>query len=412
MSALPQDTDDGFAPTQFHDEPLPHLRPQREEPAPSRLLREEPLEEDEFYRDGSVHRVERRQHTRHGISGLFWRGRDDDADAGDTGHAQQGLPAADERQQPLPEAQPSFLRQEPKAAASRAAAGAAAPTGESSAGGSSAAPFAILALVVALVCGGWLAARHFFKAAPLPTPEEQAEAQANATLAAAPDAEGPEALGVVALERLQEAPSPSTGAPTPVTPSDPAIAETAASPVQPTSPAPAPQDPAPVATAAPAVPTSSDAVAQVGINAGFAAAITQLQADVAALKGRQAAPAATGSATDASSTPAPARRVVRVRPAPVPQVSEQEAARQAALAAQAAEAAQARGAVLAVDLWDGRPSVVVGTGSPQDRRVQFLLEGDRRNGITLKAADVRRQEAVFDVNGQRATYTAEGQARN
>jgi hypothetical protein len=58
--------------------------------------------------------------------------------------------------------------------------------------------------------------------------------------------------------------------------------------------------------------------------------------------------------------------------------------------------------VLAVDLWDGKPSVVVGTGLADDKRVVFLAEGDRKGRVTLKEANVAAQEAVFDIQGQEA----------
>ncbi|WP_204352019.1 hypothetical protein, partial [Klebsiella pneumoniae] len=66
------------------------------------------------------------------------------------------------------------------------------------------------------------------------------------------------------------------------------------------------------------------------------------------------------------------------------------------------------GTVLAVDLWDGQPSVVVGTGVPADKRVLFLREGDSKNGVTVKAANPAAQSALFDVNGREALLRADG----
>lgn len=146
-------------------------------------------------------------------------------------------------------------------------------------------------------------------------------------------------------------------------------------------------------------------VAQVGINAGFASAITQLQADVVDLRSRLAGPArwqanagarpAAGavSSDGAGSTAPRVARAPRARP-PAPATPTTESA--------AARTPEASGRVLAVDLWDGKPSVVVGTGIADDKRVVFLAEGDRKGRVTLKEANVAAQEAVFDIQGQEA----------
>ncbi|MBW8833399.1 MAG: hypothetical protein JF606_29305 [Burkholderiales bacterium] len=55
--------------------------------------------------------------------------------------------------------------------------------------------------------------------------------------------------------------------------------------------------------------------------------------------------------------------------------------------------------LLAVDIWDGKPSVVIGTTDASDR-VRFLREGDQQNGVIVKQADARRQRAVFDIAGR------------
>jgi hypothetical protein len=108
--------------------------------------------------------------------------------------------------------------------------------------------------------------------------------------------------------------------------------------------------------------------------AGLAAAVDRLQA-------RQVA----------------ARRMVRRAAAPV-----------AAASAPAAPAA-AQAQLLSVDMWDGRPSVVIGTGSAEDRRVRFLAEGDRQSGIALKHASPHEQRAVIDVAGREVVLDREGQ---
>lgn len=51
--------------------------------------------------------------------------------------------------------------------------------------------------------------------------------------------------------------------------------------------------------------------------------------------------------------------------------------------------------LLAVDLWDGQPSIVVGTNAPGDKRSRVLAVGDTFNGITLQSVDVAAQRATF-----------------
>ncbi|WCM90521.1 hypothetical protein [Acidovorax sp. NCPPB 3576] len=68
------------------------------------------------------------------------------------------------------------------------------------------------------------------------------------------------------------------------------------------------------------------------------------------------------------------------------------------------------GQLLSVDLWDGRPSIVVGTGETADQRVRVLQQGDSYNGITLKSIDVAARRATFDVGqGRLVQLSVEGQ---
>lgn len=57
------------------------------------------------------------------------------------------------------------------------------------------------------------------------------------------------------------------------------------------------------------------------------------------------------------------------------------------------------GQVLSVDLWDGKPSVVVVTGDPVDKRTVVMQPGDSLNGISLREASVQDRSASFDVGG-------------
>lgn len=60
--------------------------------------------------------------------------------------------------------------------------------------------------------------------------------------------------------------------------------------------------------------------------------------------------------------------------------------------------------LLSVDLWNGRPSVVIGNGNPSSPQVRVLEPGDAINGVTLRAVDVTSGRATF-VNEQNETVT-------
>ena len=64
-----------------------------------------------------------------------------------------------------------------------------------------------------------------------------------------------------------------------------------------------------------------------------------------------------------------------------------------------APAPAAQGQLLAIDTWDGRPSVVVGTGMPGDQRVRVLQPGESFNGISLQSVDVQAGRATFSAAG-------------
>jgi len=59
------------------------------------------------------------------------------------------------------------------------------------------------------------------------------------------------------------------------------------------------------------------------------------------------------------------------------------------------------GQLLAVDIWNGEASVVVGTGLPGDDRTRVLRPGDVYNGLALQAADPATGTATFMVPGGR-----------
>lgn len=68
----------------------------------------------------------------------------------------------------------------------------------------------------------------------------------------------------------------------------------------------------------------------------------------------------------------------------------------------APRAATLGGQLLAVDLWAGHASVVVGTGTPGDQRIRVLRPGDRYNGVVLLSADPAAGTASFQVQGGRS----------
>jgi hypothetical protein len=69
----------------------------------------------------------------------------------------------------------------------------------------------------------------------------------------------------------------------------------------------------------------------------------------------------------------------------------------------AAEARSRAGQLLAVDVWGGVPSVVVGTGEFADRRTRVLRPGDSHNGVSLLHADPVTGQATFGAAG--TTFT-------
>jgi hypothetical protein len=61
--------------------------------------------------------------------------------------------------------------------------------------------------------------------------------------------------------------------------------------------------------------------------------------------------------------------------------------------------------VLSVDMWDGRPSVVVGVAGAPAGQVRVLQPGDSYNGVTLTGVDVPEQRATFS-DGTRSVSIA------
>jgi Meckel syndrome type 1 protein len=55
--------------------------------------------------------------------------------------------------------------------------------------------------------------------------------------------------------------------------------------------------------------------------------------------------------------------------------------------------------LMAVDLWNGTPSAVIGTTTPGDGRIKVMQPGDVINGVQLRGAQADGQRATFGVRG-------------
>ncbi|MEN5250941.1 hypothetical protein ABE441_04620 [Alcaligenes aquatilis] len=102
----------------------------------------------------------------------------------------------------------------------------------------------------------------------------------------------------------------------------------------------------------------------------------------------------------ALSTPAPEPEVVPVvEPAPVKKPVTRRA--------KAAPKPSVR--LVSVDMWDGKPSVVVASTRAGDNQTLVMRPGDTVNGVTLQSASASERSASFLVNGKTIKLTVEGQ---
>lgn len=125
----------------------------------------------------------------------------------------------------------------------------------------------------------------------------------------------------------------------------------------------------------------------------------------AAAPAHSSAPAPAPTATEASAVrPAAATQRVMVKAQPARAVTSRPAVNQKAAASKAVPAEKAAapalsGQLIAVDMWNGEPSVVVASGIPGDRRMRVLRPGDVVNGMALKSADPVSRTATFVAPG-------------
>ena len=200
---------------------------------------------------------------------------------------------------------------------------------------------------------------------------------------------------------------------------DPAIPELPAARTQPDAsvePTPTPAMPEPVPSAIetvgakgaasdlaesppqPAAPSTAELAAAVradkaeAANAELLIRLAHVESTLAELRDRL--PAKPDPVTTASPVSVPA---VATAARPIRKV--------AARAAKSAPLTIRGGQLLAVDMWNGMPSVVVGTGLPGDTRVRVLKQGDRHNGVALLKVDPVARTATFGVNGKSFTLS-------
>ncbi|MFA1602587.1 hypothetical protein ACDW82_02900 [Alcaligenes faecalis] len=104
----------------------------------------------------------------------------------------------------------------------------------------------------------------------------------------------------------------------------------------------------------------------------------------------------------ALSTPSP-----EPEPVAVPVVEPAPVKKPVARRAKAAPKPSVR--LVSVDMWDGKPSVVVASTRPGDNQTLVMRPGDTVNGVTLQSASASERSASFLVNGKTTKLTVEGQ---
>lgn len=269
------------------------------------------------------------------------------------------------------------------AALSAQSAGTDAAPGRVKAGKSSLPLLGLLVVTVAACAGSWLAfsdrgsaLRHeFFAAQPLPSEDgaRQALEPTEAPLA------GPALPQVAAADQslLTPAPAPLAG---------PASA--------------AAPEPAPAATA----PADSTISGNAASGTPALDVEQRLQTIETMLAGIQAQLGRVESArVSAATAPAPAPRPSTPRPHRNAAASGNAPAKPTPAVAAEPSPPRMAGQLLAVDVWGGAPSVVVGTGDPGDRRIRVLRPGDTHNGVSLLRADPATGQATFAAGT--ATFT-------
>ena len=215
---------------------------------------------------------------------------------------------------------------------------------------------------------------------PKPDPQPDLQTKQDEALPSTPETPaGAAAAGAAGnVDRAERA-----GLPDPA----PAPAALAGSPVAST--------PAPVAEAKPA---PEPPIKQEATNAAISARLDRLEAMLTEIRDRVTAkPPVVAAAAPAPAVAATPEKASREKRAPtVRKVTPAKAV-----------PAISNGQLLAVDMWNGVPSVVVGTGLPGDKRVRVLKRGDVYNGVALIDVDPVARTATFGLgNGRSFTLSA------
>ena len=123
------------------------------------------------------------------------------------------------------------------------------------------------------------------------------------------------------------------------------------------------------------------------------ASMEQLAARVSALEDSSRAQAEQISTLRSSLDQAAARQAERAAQAVQANTAPARSRRTSPAAAQPQK--QPTASVLAVDLWGGQPSVVVGKDGADGAELRFISQGETHGRVTLKRADVATQRATF-----------------
>lgn len=203
-------------------------------------------------------------------------------------------------------------------------------------------------------------------------------------------------IGALILVIRNRAPTTTPGLPDPAPASEvvpvpakpqkvtPTLAQEPAQPVPPAVVGAPDQAPTPGGQIAPAVGAPAEAERTPSLTAAVADEIRSgqreqldrldvLSRDIAELKTQLSELAKTQRRpSTANKVPPKAAR------APAPKASDEDAAQ-----------------LLSVDLWAGKPSIVVARGPGRDAEIAFLNEGEKQGRVTVKRADVGSQRAVI-----------------
>jgi hypothetical protein len=226
---------------------------------------------------------------------------------------------------------------------------------------------------------------------------------------------GAAAVGFLVISRTPPAGTSLTSPPTAATkalPSEVPVAQLPALPAPAASPASSAQTSAVAASGA--MPASAPTTGQLpdkevaALRARLAQVETELHDLTEGLRlGGYLSAGADGHGWNVKAYPVAARKPENTPRKPQARVAKLQSptASPVTAASPAPEVVQPGNQLLAIDLWDDRPSVVVGTGIAGDKRVRVLQSGDSQNGVTVRAVNLGSGRVQFDVNGRDITLS-------